>query len=326
MKNREDILFIVGMPRSGTKLLRDLLNEHSEISIPYVESQIFPDLVERFGTESLSDIDLLDLHEIVSGGIFAYNLRKDYGKSYDRAVIEELMEEKTIAGYIRALLHFYGPKDGQGLLLGDKTPSYLGKIESLHRAFPKLKLIHIVRDPRDRALSAQKIWGTPLLDSAEKWRYFNTQATKQIEDIGDSVLEIRYEDLLTDPETTLKDICSFLDISFENNMLHLGISTEKYGDARDRKKIDPSNLEKYRKRLSKKQWKRIEEICLPEMEKKGYSIEQATTYKPLSPLEKKYLWAVGGSRMLYFHIKDKGLFRGTWYFLKGRQTKKWKNK
>ena len=325
MPNRKPIVFIVGLPRSGTKLLRDLLNEHSEVSIPYVESQIFPDLINKYGLQTLSESDRNEVHESVKSGIFSYNLEKDYGLIYDSAAIDQLCTDDTIAGFIQGLLTYYGPTK-EARIIGDKTPSYLGKIASLRKAFPDLKLIHIIRDPRDRALSAKNIWGTPLLDSAEKWTLFIQKAKPIIGDLGKNALQIRYEDLLGNPESSLWEICSFLDLEFESSMMELNISTEKYGDASRRKTIDKGNLNKFEQKMNANQIKRIEEVCFKAMQEWSYPIQYATQEKRLSRFEKKYLWALGGSKMVSFHIKDKGLIKGVWYFLKGRQTKKWKNK
>src|SRR5262249_42747737 len=110
---------------------------------------------------------------------------------------------------------------------GDKTPVYVTDIDVIARLFPESKIIHLVRDGRDVALSMRKLgWGsTRLPDLAREWAWKTTLAHKVGVVLGERFLEIRFEELVHEAESTLRRVCGFLDEEFAPSMLefhHLG--------------------------------------------------------------------------------------------------------
>ncbi len=163
-------LFIVGMHRSGTKLLRNLLNQHPQISIPTIESCFIPYLINKFGNSPQFEDDNLT----------------------DRTSWSEIFE---------VIFKFYIPQSkNKNVIWGDKTPQYLPRIKLLKRLYPKAKFIHIIRHPGDYCISAKKAWGKSIYRSANSWRHEIEKAREVGGGLGDDYLEVFYENLVENPE------------------------------------------------------------------------------------------------------------------------------
>lgn len=104
---------------------------------------------------------------------------------------------------------------------GVKMPSYVTRMDELGPLFPHARFIHIVRDGRDVALSMTGLsWGTRHIPTlAEDWRWMTVLGRKMGNLLGDRYHELRYEDLVRDPESHLRAICEFLDEPFDPQML-----------------------------------------------------------------------------------------------------------
>nr|WP_157862551.1 sulfotransferase [Nitrosococcus halophilus] len=111
---------------------------------------------------------------------------------------------------------------------GDKTPSYCTELDVLWHLFPGCRVIHLVRDGRDVALSLSKIsWGSKHIPRvAEEWRWKTTLMRKMGTLLGEHYLEVRYEDLVLDTEATLRTICNFLGEPFHARMMAYQSSSE----------------------------------------------------------------------------------------------------
>ena len=97
---------------------------------------------------------------------------------------------------------------------GDKLPRYSGYVDDLFRLFPDAQFIHVVRDPRAAVASQIPIgWDEPgmaLASAANRWEL----AIRRIDLAAarlrpDQLLDVRYEDLVRDPQATLRRICEF---------------------------------------------------------------------------------------------------------------------
>jgi hypothetical protein len=264
-------VFIVGMPRSGTKLLRELLNNHSKLAFPANESEILP-----YWSKNWHDYG--DLTKFVNFKRF-YDETKKYPfftymyKQKSRIISAEewyqACREGSVAEVFEALIRL-DTKCSPEIIWGDKSPSYIKHIPLLKKIYPSAKVIHIVRDVRDYCLSINKAWGKNMLRAAQRWQDDTTQASQDIISLGKDGLEIRYEDLLTNPKTTLHDVCNFLEIHFEKQMMTLCKPVENGGDTKGSVKIVNTNQEKWRSQISPKLIYQIERICIPQLKKYKY--------------------------------------------------------
>ena len=121
---------------------------------------------------------------------------------------------------------------------GDKSALYALQIPLLYKYFPDVKFIHIVRDPRDVALSYKKTWNKNIYEAANKWRLLIEEVDRSKKILNkEQYHELYYEDLLMNTENVLTGICSFIGVQYEENMNKLNKITEYFGDAKYSKHI-----------------------------------------------------------------------------------------
>lgn len=193
MANRP--IFIVGSERSGTTLMRSLINAHPNISC---------------GEETHF---LSGLEGIVGS---KWRLMKDYPfeKEYWYEKIRELFDGfKTETA----------EKQGKSRW-GDKTPIYVLKLDFINTLFPDCQVIHMIRDGRDVVASSMDRWGYRRgLSATKRWG----KSVRAGQAFGRSVspekyIEIKYEELVLDSEGTMQRVCEFLQEPWEPELLEQG--------------------------------------------------------------------------------------------------------
>lgn len=271
-------LFIVGLSRSGTKLLRDLLNRNDLVSIPEIETHFIPSLLDQ------PNLSFDKAHDIVSKSLFRRRFPNITFPSIE--TLQSIKSLKSINDYIEVILKYYGVQGdvewNSSVIWGDKTPLYLRHLNTLKRAFPKSKVIHIIRDPRDRAISVKKTWNKSMYRTTEKWRR-ELENAQPFKNETDFYFELRYEDLLSSPELKLKEITSFLNIEFQQKMLELKKPSEKHGDNKQKLTINSNNSQKFLD-YDRETIKRIEEIAFPYLKMYNYDPVYAKKHKPYPEL------------------------------------------
>ncbi len=310
-------LFIVGMPRSGTKLLRDLLNRHSGVCIPDVESHFIPYLANEFGDRLRLD-DIQDrrrfIDRFMNTTFYINNKRK--GRELTTAYFLEHGDFSTWTTVLRFILLHYCAPSGDDVLWGDKTPGYLNHVPRLKKIFPSARFIHIIRDPRDYCLSVHRIWHKNIYRAAQRWRDFIFASRGYATLLEGAYHEVRYEDLLDRPEETLKAVSAFCGIDFQPEMMSLRKSAERHGDARGMTSIMKGNTNKFAGAIPERQLRKIESICTGVMEQLGYACIHPVRPRELGKLENAMYKLADAGNVALFHVREKGLARGLSYFLK----------
>ena len=209
-------LFIVGCPRSGTTLLRRMVDAHPRISITH-ETHWIPKLV---------DCPPADLPRVLAEHPRSATL------GIERRELEALPHD-SYTGFVEALFDHYGSVRGKPIV-GDKVPGYVREIPLLHRLFPTARFVHLVRDGRDVVLSALDwerkaedmrrrfpTWEeAPAATAALWWRWNVLHGHRSGRELGPHRYhELRYEALVEDPERALKRLCEFLGVEFDDAML-----------------------------------------------------------------------------------------------------------
>ncbi len=207
-------IFIVGCGRSGTSLLRDLLRSHPHITFPG-ESYFIPQIYAAYGNprtdreaRTLAAI-ILNLFWVTSWNIQLEPSAFSHCRSY-RHIVSKIYGE-------------YAKREHK-TRWGDKTPSYVLSIPTLVEIFPSCQIIHIYRDGRDVALSYVPFIDGPnnIFAAAHYWKTCVSEGREQGTRLGSSTyLEVRYETLITDPQSTMTRICTFLDEPFSDAVLTL---------------------------------------------------------------------------------------------------------
>ncbi|MGE0383623.1 MAG: sulfotransferase [Gammaproteobacteria bacterium] len=207
--------FVVGAQRSGTTMLRLMLNSHPRIAVPFESEFLRPWAdIGRYG----------DLREPASARRLLEALGQDpWTKKGEIIADPEAVLRRPIASYgdlLDAVFRCYAERRGK-TRWGVKTPGYVTELDAIHAIFPAGQIIHLVRDGRDVALSYRQIsWGTPhVARVADDWRMKVTLGRKMGRMLGSQYMEVRYEDLVRDPAAQLGRICEFIGEPYDPAML-----------------------------------------------------------------------------------------------------------
>ena len=212
-------LVLLGVSRSGTTLLRIVLDRSPGIAIPD-ESFFVPLLARRHRRRVRVETFLDDLRRIPAIGA--------WGLSLDD-VAARLHDGMDVGAAVAAIFETYAECAGKPRW-GDKTPMYMRHLPLLGRLFPRAQYVHLIRDGRDAATSFLQMpegtftrtWAHPETPArfACLWRTEVTDARALGRRVGpDRYLEARYEDLVAEPVRVVRSICDFARLPFEPAML-----------------------------------------------------------------------------------------------------------
>jgi hypothetical protein len=204
--------FVVGVGRSGTTLLRLMLDAHPKMAMP-PETHFFESVIEasgrlRFGPQQA-------LAAIKEDPRRRWN---DFGITEDELLDRfESIDRFNVSDALRAFYELYAEKQGKPRW-GDKTPTYVKTMRRIKRVLPEARFIHVIRDGRDVTLSNNKRMmerghrdPVPAARSARRWRNRIEKARADGPHLGE-YLEIRYEDLVADTPSAMRRLYSDLGI------------------------------------------------------------------------------------------------------------------
>jgi hypothetical protein len=204
---------VVGVSRSGTTLLRLMLDAHPEIAVPY-ETQFLGDVLQL---RSPGDALRAQFYDTVLGAITWDDFHLD-AEAFRREL--DTLEPFTLTRGLRCFYTMYARRFGKRRY-GDKTPGYCLYMVGIAQLLPEAHFIHMIRDGRDVALSLRHLWfgpGPDLAAQAREWVSWIRAAREQAKSC-ERYLEVRYEDLLADPERVLRRVCAFVDLRYTPSML-----------------------------------------------------------------------------------------------------------
>lgn len=225
--------FIVGSGRSGNTLVRAILHGHSRLAVPpesYVLGRVawlgrlFRDdpwelqvdrLVSAFDTPEVRATWHMDLSRVSERLLVAAPDRRGVDAVVD-AVYREWLEE-------------HAPGANRW---GDKTPLNALYLPWLDELFPGAAYIHVLRDGRDVALSYVRAGLYETLEAgARRWRESVEHVRRfSVESARERLVEVRYEDLVEDPERHVVGLCRFLGVEPEAGMMEFWRGEQELGD------------------------------------------------------------------------------------------------
>ncbi len=260
--------FIVGCGRSGTTLLRTMLNHHPQVAIPL---------------ESLFMVDYLRAAPLIPVTVLANVLVHDYEFREWRMPLsrDDLVGCHTAKDLMDRIHECYQAQEGKSRW-GQKTPRFVRHGDLLKATYPAAKFIHLLRDPRAVTLSLMRsnLHRSNAYFGARRW-LMDVGAGRNLKAAyPDDVLEVRYEDLVSEPEATLRTICDFLSLPFDATMLDYDqTGTREYqpifDQIHDRLHQPPraDRIEAWREELSPRDWAVVEAVCAETMHEVGYQPE-----------------------------------------------------
>lgn len=281
MESNTKMFFIVGTQRSGTTLLRLILNAHSQITVPRESFFLMPFLKKKYLNRFITGSSLRAFADYISS-IPKFKATFVDG-NYGDFVLQLAQREKiTLRDLINDMFSSHCRNEGKNIW-GNKTPSFFRKIDILFHLFPDAKFIHIVRDGRDVFDSWRKM--NPSMNNvasvALDWSYKLFKIEKSFKKIpANNKITIRYEDLLNTPEKIIQSICSLLGVKCEANMLDFYKSSHKYTIPQHSelifKPLDKSNVSKWKKCLTPREVKTFNLLARHYLKKYDYEIENST--------------------------------------------------
>jgi Sulfotransferase family len=266
-------LLVLGVRRSGTTLLRVMLDRSSVLAVPD-ESYFIPQLAHRQRDPPDPDAFVDDLRRI--------GTLRDWGVSPD-SVRSRLRPGLTLGGAIAAVFETYAAERGK-TRWGDKTPLYMGYLPLLERLFPDALYIHLIRDGRDAAVSFLQLpdgivtrdWATPrsAADFACQWRTEIEAARRLGRRAGARYVEVRYEALVSGTEAELRALCGFCGIAYESAMLGYAGSVDVTDKPHQRSLQRPPTpgLRDWRTELAPADVEAFESIAGPLLQRLGYQL------------------------------------------------------
>lgn len=232
---------IVGSPRSGTTLLRFMLDSHSELTIPPETGFLaLPPKLRGRGDKLRENFfrAVINHPEPISAwpdfeipeGAFWTALTK--------------INPFNLAEGFRAFYRLYAARIGKPRW-GDKTPLYCKELDTIRRVLPEGRFIHIIRDGRDTALSLRRMWFSPgweIETQAAYWRK-NILSARRAGLGCQDYMEVRYEDLILSTRVALERVCAFADLSYEDCMLtYYTRAPERLREHKGRLRTDGTSL------------------------------------------------------------------------------------
>jgi Sulfotransferase family len=205
--------FIVGVSRSGTTLLRLMLDAHPELAIP-PETRFIPDAVT-----SGAAADPTRLLARISRHPLFPDLQLDGDELLRRW--QELRPFDAAAAF-RAMFGLYAARQGKSRW-GDKSPQDhdAQQMPLLAELFPEACFVHLIRDGRDVHLSQRRAWavGYGSGHAGSVWARWVGEAREVGRALGPRYVEMRFEDLVEEPERELRRVCDAIRLDFDPAML-----------------------------------------------------------------------------------------------------------
>jgi hypothetical protein len=272
-------IFLVGAERSGTTMLRLMLSHHPQIAwcnefeysvdcIP--NTQEFPNLNQYY--------DWLETHRIFRKTGFQIDKSLDYPQLINSFLYQK--KEQTNKPIVGATVH--------------------RNFDKLLKIWPNARFIHIVRDPRDVARSCIGMgWAGNVWTGVERWLEAEQVWEKLTLEVPEERrLEIQYETLIAEPVQTLKPICEFMGVSFDEAMLHYSKTTTfSYPD--------PKLIYQWRKKMSDREIQLVELQVGKLLEKRGYQSSGLPTLK-MTPIVQQQLRLHDWWQRWQFRVKRYG--------------------
>jgi hypothetical protein len=249
-------IFIAGLERSGTSLIYALLGSHPNIAMTR-RTNLWTHFYNQYG-----DISQPTNFERCLNMMMHYKRLEPLRLDPDRIAKEFWQGEPTYGRLFALLEEHYAERLGKSRW-GDKSLNTERYAKPIFASYPDARIIHMIRDPRDRYSSAITRWkvsrggvgaGTAMWLSSVNYAEHNQMRYHNKYKI------VRYEDLVKKPESTLREICIFIGEDFNNEMLMMreAESFRDEGGNSSYGKLEPgvistNSIGKYRQVLSRRQ-------------------------------------------------------------------------
>jgi len=307
-------IFIVGYIHTGTSLLKSMLRRSPALFVAAGETHFYQDLNRnRHRFADLDDPQILRdfVYHIVALAYLGTKRANERADAYSLATfnLTEAQFEQLLANVGRAAaavpaaerhISLFGLVMDELTRLNDrerwleKSPEHVYFLQDILRMNPAARVVELVRDPR-AALSSRKHRRTDeWLDAKEAQEQLTPDRSTNYDTIIDSymwkesidsardarqkypgrVLTVRYEDMVSDPEATIRHICRFLDLPFRPEFLQVGwinATSKTAGNANDG--ISRAAVDRWKQSLTPEEIYVCQVVLRRELKEFGYHLE-----------------------------------------------------
>jgi hypothetical protein len=218
------INFLLGTGRCGTTILAKILNANSKICVP-PELQIITSIrnngdkfIELYRNKSI-DVSVPQSFVDVIERNCPYRLEEffDY-KSFFHALN---YPQHDLGALLRNLFSAICCKYEKNIFV-EQTPYHGERLAVLKELFPEMRVIHIIRDGRDVAISGARTpwWDKDLNKNLQRWTYVVEKIRQDLINLEIDHVAIKYEDLVAAPLQVLREVTDLLGCELEERMLN----------------------------------------------------------------------------------------------------------
>ena len=221
-------VFIGGTQRSGTSLLRALIDSNTKIYFPKAEMKFFVRFYHK-----LKLFEPLDKIENLKRFLYEYGT---YRKNIQRAGLinrEETLEllkenHKSWAAVYETIMTQLAAMENK-VRWGEKSPGNEYFTDEILSFFPGAKILCMIRDPRAVIASSKKRYGRGMIKPLIRWKLSICRIIYDYQRLASNTFRpIFYEDLILSPEETMKGVFEFLEVTALNPINELEIAGEKW--------------------------------------------------------------------------------------------------
>ncbi len=315
--------FIVGMPRSGSNLLASFLDTHSLVACGK-ETCFYSELKQEQILEALSDPQW---PKKAANLISTITLNKRrvidlYGLTPSHLYSFLSCREPTRANMFLAL-HKLHTQEQEKSIWVDKTPNHILHLDKIKQDFPNAKIILMTRDPRDIAISMKHLpWAyQSAFVNASLLSGMHKNSNQFIDNVHDKLV-VKFEQLVLRPKQILSEVCDYLGVKFESNMLdshtlqNIVESHNNQNEADFIEHLDTSFVNKWQCSNNIELAKKLESSCVGYMDEFDYTTKANNT----SVLNKPYI-GQNNSFCLEAISVDESKFKGLDKYIFGLETK-----
>lgn len=209
-------IYIGGLDRSGKTTMRAFLASHPNIAIPAVGANMETYFYRQYG-----DLSRSSNFEACLDAMLRYKHVRFLQPDPERIRREFAAGAPTYERLFALFLMHFAEREGKPRW-GAQTGLVERYADQLFAAHPGLKVIHMVRDPRDRYEASISKWPAGkgrAGGAAARWRYSTRLAERHCRNYPGDYLVVRFEDLVRDTEQVVRDVCCFVGERFEPGML-----------------------------------------------------------------------------------------------------------
>lgn len=210
-------IYVVGPDRSGTSLMFAFLASHPNISMVR-RTNMWRYFHERYG-----ELSRPENFERCLSDMARYNRMRHLKPDRDR-IRYEFQQGEPSYGRLFALFHMHHAERRGKPRWGDKSLHTEHYADRVFKEFPDAKMIHMVRDPRDRYASVRKRFGRDVSRvgaATARWLFSMRVARRNLRRYPSNYLVVRYEDLAVSPEATMRRVCDFIGEAYTPAMLEM---------------------------------------------------------------------------------------------------------